>query len=687
MARARLPLALLAALLVAAGCGSSGHQQATGTGGTIVLHGSFGGREGIYAVRPDGRGLSRLKLGVSNDDDVYWNPAGTTALVVVYGEGPSDHAFLLDVASGKRRPVRVPNLYGVSMPAQPWSTDGRRLLLERGDNPPSTVIYNVASRRFVAIAVPEYKSPSWSGDGRSVIFSDGHSVYAVSARGGRPKRLARFSSILPEDPQSSADGKWISFVDGSGKPGLHVARTDGTRLQTLRGEEAGTWSPSGARFAFAGFNGAGILDPATGNRSVVVDPLDTVASGPPSWSPDGKWILFERSDLAGADYGHLQLWAMRPDTSSAHPLTHAFPPDGGPAYSETWIAANLAGTPVPRPPLVAVRPDATMTTGLPVVALSANGDRAAIAEGFGYSKYYGPPGEQTSGGPLGPIVVWNTTTGAASRVAVHHCRHVPTVLLAGQLAYVCDNSAYEQETQSFRVGSATLARTTGGQGIGTFLDGSVTDGHRIVFGVVVNALPHSGQRPPLPQHRIYEATPSGRRLLRQLTGYAQLESIEGRRIAVRNGPRQNDVTVLAGHATRTFRFPHTGLVSAVLEGKKLVVLESDRLSVWDSTSGRRLASWPTEPQGDIGSSLFAGASGDLAVYITGAAIHVMRLSDGHEIVLALGPNATGPGLAAFASGGLFYAYNESYAKHPGRVGFVTTAALERAISAHGVPAS
>jgi hypothetical protein len=49
------------------------------------------------------------------------------------------------------------------------------------------------------------------------------------------------------------------------------------------------------------------------------------------------------------------------------------------------------------------------------------------------------------------------------------------------------------------------------------------------------------------------------------------------------------------------------------------------------------------------------------------------------------PGATTPALASFGSNGLFYAYNEAYSKAPGRVGFITTSALEHAISAKGRP--
>jgi hypothetical protein len=73
------------------------------------------------------------------------------------------------------------------------------------------------------------------------------------------------------------------------------------------------------------------------------------------------------------------------------------------------------------------------------------------------------------------------------------------------------------------------------------------------------------------------------------------------------------------------------------------------------------------------------AQGDLAAYVVGAAVHVLRLSDGREIVVDT-PNATDPAFARFVPSGLFYAFNESYAKRPGRLVFVPRPELERALA-------
>jgi hypothetical protein len=66
-------------------------------------------------------------------------------------------------------------------------------------------------------------------------------------------------------------------------------------------------------------------------------------------------------------------------------------------------------------------------------------------------------------------------------------------------------------------------------------------------------------------------------------------------------------------------------------------------------------------------------------YVVGVAIHVLRLSDGREIVIDT-PNATEPALARFVPSGLFYSFNEAYDNRPGRLVFVTRSELERALA-------
>ena len=94
--------------------------------------------------------------------------------------------------------------------------------------------------------------------------------------------------------------------------------------------------------------------------------------------------------------------------------------------------------------------------------------------------------------------------------------------------------------------------------------------------------------------------------------------------------------------------------------------------------GRPVATWPVR-RGSGPSPELVDGRGELAAYVVGAAVHVLRLSDGRAIVIDT-PNATGPVFARFVPDGLFYSFNESYEKRPGRLAFVARAELERALA-------
>jgi len=129
---------------------------------------------------------------------------------------------------------------------------------------------------------------------------------------------------------------------------------------------------------------------------------------------------------------------------------------------------------------------------------------------------------------------------------------------------------------------------------------------------------------------------------------------------------------------RTFALDRRAVVGAALVGPRLVVLQRRRLVVLDVGTARRLAAWPVQIGFGSGPVL-EGAAGDLAVYVVGAAIHVLRLSDGRDVVIDT-PSATEPVFARLVPSGLFYAFNEAYAKRPGRLVFVANSELEHALA-------
>jgi Tol biopolymer transport system component len=673
-AASRVAAAVLITAVVA-GCG--GHGRAPGT---IVFESDRSGRETLYAVRPDGSGLTTL-LRLPSEAAVFWTRDGTRALVL------SARAYVFDLASRTRREVRLPGFETTTEIApwsdMLWSPDGKRLAFATDSG--KIVVRDIQSglRRPITEGSSD-GAVAWSPDGKRVLFIDWSDLTldAAPASGGSRTRVTRLPVGIYADalPRWSADGAWISLFNADGGT-LYVVHADGTGLDSIASDaQDAAWSPAGARIAFAGHRGIVVVDlDRARRRQLTRDPLDSTVA----WSPDGRHILFTRNDLGRGAIGehHTQLWTMKADGTDQHPVTHAFPDDGsnGPAL---WVRGAVNGTPVPRLTLVTMRASRTITTRLPIVALAASAGRAAAAQGLG-----GPHGFR---GPLGPIIVWNPVRRTESQIPIPGCGNASEVELegvfftAGGVGYRCDNPAVSYgEDDRLRLvrpgkGALEIVHTRDSEFSGTFLGGLAGDGNAVAFdvGVIVTTARDDVR---VGRSRIWEGTGARQAIVRTFGGETTVVSLDAGRIAVVRGGHQVSI-LFPSRGLRTFAFGQGPVLGAVLRGPRLLVLQSARLVAIDLMRGRPVATWPVR-RGSGPSPELEDAQGELAAYVVGAAVHILRLSDGREIVIDT-PNATGPVFARFVPNGLFYSFNESYEKQPGRLVFVARAELERALALH-----
>lgn len=659
-----------AALFAAFATGCGGHGR---TEGTIVFQSDRSGRAAVYAVREDGSGLTKL-LDLPEEAEVIWTRDGTKALVLAY---PS---YVFTPAGRAQRTIRFPGLASDNVPS--WSPDDKRLafVTDHGD----VVALNVKSGVRHRIAEGSNGlAVAWSPDGKRVLFvgDSNDALYAAPIRGGKRMRLLR----LPGDVypgallQWSADGKWISLFDADYFPAeLYVVRADGTGLRRIaRNARDVSWSPAGERIAFVGHRGVFVVDVAHARRRQLTwTPTTHYGNSSVAWSPDGQRIVYTRNALGRGDF-HNQLWTVKVDGSDERPLTQAFPDDGS-DDPDVWVTGTVNGMSAPRLPLVSLRGTRTIATRLPIVALAVSGNRAAVAQGLG--------GPRDFRGPLGPIVVWNPVRSAASQIAIPGCGSAHEVDLAGVfftaggVGYRCDNPSISYgEDDTLRLvqrggGAVEIVHTQDGEFSGAFLGGLVEDGNEIAFDVGILGTTAHGDVYQA-RSRIWKATGARKTMLRTVTGEATVVSLDAGRIAVLRDRRAVSVLLPSGEV-RTFAFGR--VLGAALDGPRLVVLQSTRLDVVDLSSGRRIAAWPVR-RGFGPAPELEGAHGNLAAYIVGTAVHVLRLSDGHEIVIDT-PTATEPVFARFVPSGLFYSFNESYAKRPGRLVFVARSQLERVLA-------
>lgn len=177
-------------------------------------------------------------------------------------------------------------------------------------NRPRVWLYNLGSGRQESLG--EFPAmtfaPRFSPDGSSLVFSlmsAGNSdIMLMDLASRRVTRLTQTSAI-DTSPSFSPDGRRIVFEsDRGGTQQLYVMNADGTgvaRISFGEGRAASpVWSPRGDLIAFVRIRGgqfriAVIRPDGTGERTLT----DGWQDENPSWSPNGRVILFGRTERSG----------------------------------------------------------------------------------------------------------------------------------------------------------------------------------------------------------------------------------------------------------------------------------------------------------------------------------------------------------------------------------------------------
>jgi TolB protein len=177
------------------------------------------------------------------------------------------------------------------------------------------------------------QSPAWSGDGSKVAFSSSRSgdpeIYIADASGGNLRRVTTFRGpdVAPcWNPRTNAQIAWVS--GRTGLPQIYTMDQDGANIQRMT--DGGyaispSWSPNGQFLTFSWNRKYG--PGAPGGQDIYFMDIaskrwlqlthESGSNDYPSWAPDGRHIVFERS--IG---GHTQIWSMLADGTEQHQLTH-----------------------------------------------------------------------------------------------------------------------------------------------------------------------------------------------------------------------------------------------------------------------------------------------------------------------------------------------------------------------------
>ena len=183
---------------------------------------------------------------------------------------------------------------------------------------PAIYVYDIGSgrQRLVVQNVATTFAPRFSPDGRWILFSmatgGNTDIYRVAAAGGTPQRLTTAPGI-DTGGSYSPDGSRIVFEsDRSGGQQIYVMDADGSNQQRISfgGGRYATpvWSPRGDLIAFTKIAGAfriGIMAPNGSGEKLLTNAWQDEG---PTWSPNGRVLMFFRQGQGNA--GKADLWSV-----------------------------------------------------------------------------------------------------------------------------------------------------------------------------------------------------------------------------------------------------------------------------------------------------------------------------------------------------------------------------------------
>lgn len=190
-----------------------------------------------------------------------------------------------------------------------------------------------------------------SRSGRQVFYAAGLERRELARYDPYSRTFVPFLSGLPARPISfSADGKWISYI-AAAEQELWRSKADGSEKLRLTFPPMVpdyyqlAWSPDSRRIAFTAAPGGGVdrvyVVSRDGGSPVALTPGSGIESQP-SWSPDGRYLAFERvataADSTGGQ-GAIYIVDLKSDKTSLLPGSVGLQ---GPAWSPDgrFIAAT-----------------------------------------------------------------------------------------------------------------------------------------------------------------------------------------------------------------------------------------------------------------------------------------------------------------------------------------------------------
>lgn len=207
-------------------------------------------------------------------------------------------------------------------------------------------------------------------------------LWLVDITTGETATVFSDTQKLAFEPRWSFDGQWLSYI-APDAGGIGVFNLQDGRQQFYESQtgEPGVWNPTSNQLLISTVaqredkyvTHIEWIDPVSGERRNLSGADALVEDSSAAWSPNGEWIALRRRLLTGeASTLSKQLWLMRPDGKIAQPLTddgtiehgvpswspdgkylifHRFPLRGGDLVLSVWAinVQTAAQTAIARP--------------------------------------------------------------------------------------------------------------------------------------------------------------------------------------------------------------------------------------------------------------------------------------------------------------------------------------------------
>jgi Tol biopolymer transport system component len=288
----------------------TGHEAGAGAGHSQALS--------VYVMRPDGTGLRRLTDPKLSAGSPSWSadskrlvfaevdPARTFLARMGGMAAVSSQIVSIDVATG----ARVEHTSGPGLKVRPHFVTAERIgYIVKAAPPDSGVVPGIAYVGGAKGVAGGMRNASWSADGTRMVYE--RTSFASRRQYQRlyswdPDHEYRFTDVFPS---YSKDGRLVttdlSATLGNPQTSISTWNADGTERRRVFFDPSGaammaSWSPDGQHivFGFGGFFGARSARPARlitmrADGSDVKDLTEGLPNaGFPSWSPDGKTVVY-----------------------------------------------------------------------------------------------------------------------------------------------------------------------------------------------------------------------------------------------------------------------------------------------------------------------------------------------------------------------------------------------------------